>query len=65
MTCDVCYFDPSHENMHSLLKMENEDTSHMQREILVESLIIALIIMWPEKFDFVLVPEHDVTGILT
>ena len=38
MTCDVCYFDVSHENMHSLLKMENEDTSYLQREIIVESL---------------------------
>ena len=28
-------------------------------------LIIIVIIMWPEKFDFVFVPEHDVTGILT
>ena len=28
-------------------------------------LIIVVIITWPEKFDFVLVPEHGVTGILT
>ena len=26
---------------------------------------IVVIITWPQKFDFVLVPEHDVTGILT
>ena len=28
-------------------------------------LIIVVIITWPEKFDFMLMPEHDVTGILT
>ena len=28
-------------------------------------LIILVIITWPEKFDFVLVPEYDITGILT
>ena len=27
-------------------------------------IIIVVIITWPEKFDFVLGPEHDVTGIL-
>ena len=27
--------------------------------------IIVVMITWPEKFDLVLVPEHDVTGILT
>ena len=27
--------------------------------------ILVVIITWPEKFDFVVVPEHDVTGILT
>ena len=27
--------------------------------------IIVVVITWPEKFDFVLVPEHDVIGILT
>ena len=30
-----------------------------------KNFIIVVIIAWPEKFDFVLVPEHDVTGILT
>ena len=29
------------------------------------AIIIVVIITWLEKFDFVLVPEHDVTGILT
>ena len=28
-------------------------------------IIIVVIITWPEKIDFVLVPEHDVIGILT
>ena len=28
------------------------------------AIIIVVIITWPEKFDFMLVPEHDVTGIL-
>ena len=28
-------------------------------------IIIVVMIMWLEKFDFVLVPEHDITGILT
>ena len=32
---------------------------------IASALIIVVIITWPEKFDFVLVPEHDVTGILT
>ena len=27
--------------------------------------IIVVTIAWPENFDFVLVPERDVTGILT
>ena len=29
------------------------------------SITIVVIITWPEKFDFLLMPEHDVTGILT
>ena len=28
-------------------------------------IIIVVIITWPEKVDFVFVPEHDVTGIFT
>ena len=39
---------------------------HKQRTTpLTILIIIVVIITWQEKFDFVLVPEHDVTGILT
>ena len=30
-----------------------------------DQVIIVVIITWPEKIDFVLLPEHDVIGILT
>ena len=33
------------------------------RQLFAVYVIIVVIITWPEKFDFVIVPEHDITGI--
>ena len=41
---------------------EIHETCH---SIMFNFIIIVVIVTWPEKFDFVLVPEHDVTNILT
>ena len=36
--------------------------SFNSNDYLVLILIIVVIITWPEKFDFVLMPEHDVSS---
>ena len=41
------------------------DPDHLESANILQDIIIVVIITWPEMFDFVLVPEHDVTGILT